>query len=256
MASGIATLAAERDRQILRYVYTLACTCSFFMVAWILVLPSSWLCGRWKFHDDFLMRHLDPQNVSPPDVLFKFEGHTAIHLTHILPSALWSLLIPFQLNPSFRKNNPKLHRRLGYVFLGSALLVFAGIGIILQRGLLFENQFPDLPPQDYNYTTEFLSLLAFYFLGSAVHAVNLARQKRFAGHQRWIIRHIASGIWIALQRILLCTVYHAIYPKPVAREVQRNSFGQSGSIAIALTLALGEYTIRLLDKKITKSSFD
>jgi hypothetical protein len=76
--------------------------------------------------------------------------------------------------------------------------------------------------------------------------------RRFTSHQRWIVRHVSSGIWIALQRLLLITIYPAIYRPPIAREVQRMVFAESGQIAAVITIGMGEYALYLLDQQKAK----
>lgn len=241
----------DKREDRLRYLYIATLGLCALMVCWILVMPSSWLLGRSKLHDDILLANLDPHGITPPETLFKYRGHTAVHLTHILPGALWAGLIPFQLHPKFRKTQPKLHRIFGYAFLSCSLLIGLGLAIIMQRGLFFENYFDDLPPRQ-SFGEPVALALGVYFVGTVVYAVKCAIERRFASHQRWIIRHISSGIWVALQRFLLLTFYQVIFPNPVSRERQRNSFAQATYIAIVICLALGEYAVYLLDQRKVK----
>jgi predicted Kef-type K+ transport protein len=128
-----------------------------------------------------------------------------------------------------------------------------GIAIILKRGLLFVRFFDDLTPS--KQPTELLVIgLALYFACTAIYALRCALKRRFVSHQRWIIRHVASGIWIAIQRILVLTIYPAIYQPPVAREVQRRVFGEAGIIATVVSLAMGEYTLFLFDQQKVERS--
>jgi hypothetical protein len=240
----------DKREDRLRYLYIATSGLCALMVCWILVMPSTWLLGRSKLHDDILA-NLDPHGITPPEALLKYRGHTAVHLTHVLPGAFWAGLVPFQLHPKFRKTQPKLHRIFGYAFLACSLLMGLGLAIIMQRGLFYENFFNDLPPsQSFGEPASFA--LGVYFVGTAVYAVKCAIKRRFASHQRWIVRHISSGIWVALQRFLLVTFYQVIFPSPVSRETQRNSFGQATYIATVICLALGEYAVYLLDQRKVK----
>jgi hypothetical protein len=174
-----------------------------------------------------------------------------VHLTHILPDSLWAGLIPFQLHPTFRSTWPRLHRLFGYTFFASSFSVTLGIVIILKRGLSFENSFSDLSPPKYS-TIPLTFGLSIYFAGTAVYALKCAMDPRFTSHQRWTIRHLTSGIWIALQKLLLITIYPAIYRPPIAREVQRMVFAESGQIAAVITIGMGEYALYLLDQQKAK----
>jgi hypothetical protein len=227
----------------LRGLYVLTAALCVFMVVWILIMPASWMTGRSKLHDKILVDVVlaEKHGVTPPETILKYEGHTAVHLTHILPGAFWCGLIPFQLHPRSRSKWPKLHRLFGYVFLASALVMTMGVFIILQRKLLFEDFF-NASADDYEYTTrEFLALLSLYFAGSALYSVKLARNQQLLAHQRWMIRHIAAGLWIAPQRLLLMCVYPLFYPSPVAPEVQRQSFGGAAHISMVATVLVSEY---------------
>jgi hypothetical protein len=242
-----------RSRDVLKYLYISTSALCAFMVVWILFAPASWLGGRSKLHDDMILKHTNADSLVPPEIVTKYAGHSAVHITHTLPGAIWAGLIPFQLHPVFRKTRPRLHRIFGYVFIASSLLMSLGIAIILKRGLLFVRFFDDLTPS--KQPTELsVVVLAVYFAGTAIYALRCAMKRRFVSHQRWIIRHVASGMWIAIQRILVLTVYPAIYRPPVAREVQRRVFGEAASIATVVSLAIGEYTLFLLDQqKVTRS---
>jgi hypothetical protein len=217
------------------------------MVFWILILPGSWLMGRSKLHDDILLDAFGVHGVAPHEIVTKYQGHTLVQLTHILPAALWAGVIPFQLHPTFRRNNPKIHRRLGYMFLICALSMSLGVPIILKRGLSFEHFFADLPPLPFS-SHPFMVLLAMYFAWTALYSIQQARNRKFANHQKWMIRHIASGMWVAVQRFLIATVYSIIYSPPVSRSTQRDLFGQAGVLGMVISFVLGEYTVYLLSR--------
>jgi hypothetical protein len=244
---------------ILKQLYIVTSALSIMMVFWILISPSSWLVGRSQLHDAILFHFIDPHGPTPPQVFQKYAGHTAVHLTHILPGAIWAGLVPIQLHPTLRKTRPRLHRLSGYVFILTSLSMGAGVFLILQRDLLFENYFdvvddktPDMFPSKC-----FLGLFAVYFMGTALAALHSARDRRFAAHQKWIIRHIASGIWIAVQRVLLSTVVQALYyssaSRPVSPETQKHIFKSMGILATWVCLAVGEYVVYLLEQSPTKS---
>jgi hypothetical protein len=237
---------------MLKLLYIVASALSLMMVFWILIAPSSWLVGRSKLHDDILFSFMDPDGPTPPHVLNKYAGHTAVHLTHILPGAIWASLVPIQLHPTLRKTRPRFHRISGYVFILTSLVMGAGVFIILKRDLLFENYF-DVDEPDILPTKPFLGLLAVYFMGTALAALKSARDRKFTAHRKWIIRHIASGIWVALQRVLLGTVFQVIYSaRPVSPESQKGAFKSAGLIATLVCLGVGEYTVYLLEQSQTK----
>ena len=242
----------QRREQILKYIYLYTTGLCIMMVFWILLLPGSWLMGRSKLHDDFVLHAIGEHGVTPHDVVTKYQGHTLVQLTHILPAALWAGVIPFQLYPTFRRNNPKIHRRLGYMFLTCALSMSLGVLIILKRGLSFEHFYADLPPAPFS-SQPFMVPLAMYFASTALYSIQQARNRKFANHQKWMIRHIASGLWVAVQRFLLVTVYSSIYSAPVPRSTQRDIFTQAGVLGMVISFVLGEYAVYLLSRQKNNS---
>jgi hypothetical protein len=70
-------------------------------------------------------------------------------LTHILPSAVWSLAIPIQLNPAMRSHYKGLHRATGLAFFGCAGLMALGLTLIDGRNLFyFVVDFPSIPTHE------------------------------------------------------------------------------------------------------------
>jgi hypothetical protein len=241
----------------LKWIYIWTTTLCVFMVFWILLVPGSWLIGRSQFHNNLVLPHLF-NAITPPEIITKYQGHTLVQVTHILPGAVWAGLIPFQLHRTFRSHYRTVHRRMGYLFLTTSLLMSVGLGLILHRGLFFEHHdFPDLvaplPSRNYYYnysnTAILMVILGIWFLGTAIAAIYCARSHQFVRHQKWIIRHIASGLWIAIQRVLLMTVCSMVLPRPYARHVQRRAFEYTAKLGMLLSFAIGEYTISLLEKE-------
>ena len=213
------------------------------MVVWILIFPSSLWYEHSPTHQRLLRtwfhsvsgNYKGEIGAASSELITKYTGQYLVQLTHILPGAIWAALIPFQLNTGFRKNHRTFHRYVGYGFVGSALLLGTGVFIILYKGLLYENSFPDLPPKPFS-AAPLLILLTIYFLGTILRALYyaaVASPKCYYNHSVWMSRHVASGIWIALQRIMLGTpLFHR---PPMTREQQRDAFGNAGVLAVAIT---------------------
>lgn len=241
----------EQIHDRLKRIYKFTTFLSLMMVVWILWMPGSWLVGRSQLHDQILGYFMDQHmkhGITPPEVVSKYQGHTLVHLTHLLPAALWSLIIPFQLHRGFRKDHATLHRWMGYAFFGSSLLVAAGILIILHRDLYFEKFFDDLPPLPTS-SEPIMYLNTMGFMGCALYSLNLARKRKFFDHQLWVLRHISFGLWVAMQRFLLFTVAAPLFPPPVPREVQRLAFLGCGFGGMILCHICSEYAIRLLKQE-------
>ena len=131
-----------------------------------------------------------------------------------------------------------------------ATLISAGVGLIFYRELSFESFFPDLPPSG-PFTKYVTISLAIYFELVLVVAIRSAKRKNFRDHQRYIIRHVASGIWIALQRLILFLVFNQ---PPFTRERQRDAFGLAARYGIDISLILGEVAIGCLERQHAKKN--
>ncbi len=241
----------------------------------------------------------------PDKLISKYVGHPAVIYTHTLPAAVWAAIIPIQLHPTIRKNYRTLHRVLGYLFLLCCTFMAIGVVIIHYHGLSFENYITsdgtttttttthdgsthDDDDDDATATShtniitntitniitniitkivgKFVDLLIIWFLYTAIRAILYARNKQFILHQRYFIRHIASGIWVAIQRVFIMftmPVLTKLYKHDILIhdnvDVDSSSIGVSvmfmkehyfpfsGSVGIVISLLVGEYTVRLLD---------
>lgn len=76
-----------------------------------------------------------------------------------------------------------------------------------------------------------------------VQGVRMAK-RNFHLHQQWILRHMASGIWVSAQRLLFVSFYMAwqsmAYPEEIPPCIQGKSFGDAGIRAGILCIILGE----------------
>lgn len=219
------------------------------MVGWILVTPSTALKGRVKILDELRNDFFQGLPHVPPGLFEKYSGHSAVHFTHIFPSALWAAIIPFQLHPGFRQRNRQLHRIMGYTFVATAIIMMMGVVIIIQRGLLFENSLDELPPDPA--TPVFLSSVSIWFLVTIVMATHEARHARFASHRKWILRHIAAGLWIAVQRVIVSAMT-PLFREPLPQWWQAKIFSTAATVGVAMTVLTAEYAIRLLEPEQNK----
>lgn len=263
----ISSIRREITKNHANFLYTIVSLLCIMMVFWILLIPGTWLIGRSKLHDEFLipmMKSSKMNVVSLDAVLIKYAGHTLIQCTHVLPAAIWAAIIPFQLHPKFRSEPKykKYHKPLGYLFLLVALTMSCGVVIILQREMSFEHFFDDLKEMDkknnYQSSEPLLYAMTIWFDISLLVSIYYARSKKNKlHHQRWMNRHIASGIWVALQRVLLVSVYPMIYSAlglmPLSRYHQRRVFGEAAWIAMVLCMCSAEYmNYRLLRRQKQK----
>lgn len=206
-------------------LYCIVTMLSIVMVFWIFILPASFRLGITEYgiadaHLKFMNNAFDSmseQLAAPPSISLKYYKHTAVVLLHQVPAGIWALLIPFQLCTPFRKYMPAVHRSSGYLFLAMVPLIVAGIVLIYQRKLDFYHDFPvqlgktgfsewGLSPfPDSFFALEIAIYCAcLYFVSTALRALYAAViQRNYKVHRRWIIRHVASGIFVALQRVYI-----------------------------------------------------
>jgi hypothetical protein len=252
-------VGAHRAHRTLKVLYIGMTALCLMMVVWIFIFPASWLVGHSKAHDRIIARYVEEGNdfagnVAPPEIVTKYRSHTLVQLTHNLPAAFWALAMPFQLHRGLRSKYRRLHRFIGYgmVFIGSIMMF--GVGLILWRKITFEYSFPDLPPNvrllggvlNMHDSDVAMIIVGFWFLYTlfmGVYAISVRRD--IPKHQRYMIRHVGAGIWVALQRVLLFVVYAPF--TPLTRSQQRRAFGDAASMAIAITIILAEVAVWCLE---------
>ena len=219
------------------------------MCMWILGFPGTWR-GGWAWHDaliDKWARNTQKSGhlVTPKTLLTKYKGHPVAQLCHILPGAVWAGLIPFQLYPGMRKSFRKAHRAGGYLFAGTAYLMMVGFAYIDVKGLLYIHaDFPHIPAE-HNTTALPVHVphepvfrgVAAWFLITISLAVWHAAHRRFSQHRKWILRHIASGIWVAVQRL-----YVGISNGKTPAE-QKIAFGDGAVVGVVLCCAAAELAV-------------
>ncbi|CAM9951603.1 unnamed protein product [Ectocarpus sp. 12 AP-2014] len=193
-------LGVLKHRRFSTAIWSMLMLLSFIMVGHNLVLQT-WGIGTFPS----ITRRIEAQGEqgfykSTP--LFDAEGKPSFlayartpagRFMHILPAGLWSVIAPLQLNPSFRAKHRTAHRRLGRLF------IFMSVSISLGLIPLVLNVAPKTP--DSRGGSGAL-LFAGYFLVTGLLAVHHARNKRFAHHRVWMLRHVAMGYSVHMQRLL------------------------------------------------------
>lgn len=255
-------IPAKRSQKVLMALYIALCGLCVMMVSWILVMPGSWMLGNpfvperlSKFTEDLFRKNVDEGKVPvPPSLVFKYKGHTLVQMLHILPAAIWSAIIPFQLHPDARKMYRGAHKVSGYIFAFMSVCIFLGIGVIDQRGLYYHLvDFPGIPHNEHesefglSHHVEFFKIVALWFFFTIVVAVYKATKRQYAAHQRFILRHIAAGIWVAVQRL------YFLARNKNDRPGQKETFGDGAFIGLAITVAAAELGIFCIELSKAKS---
>mmetsp|Transcript_37475 Transcript_37475/g.79847 ORF Transcript_37475/g.79847 Transcript_37475/m.79847 type:complete len:255 (-) Transcript_37475:46-810(-) len=220
------------------------------MVLWILGAPATWRAG-WSWHDRLVAAWYERSIQTlghfptPLNLITKYKGHPVAQLCHTLPGALWAALVPFQLHSTARQRFGRAHRLGGYAFTGIAYLMMVGFAYIDAKGLVYIHaDFPHIHPE--HDTTRFpvhvphepmFRMVAGWFVVTISLAVWHAVHRRFKEHRKWMLRHVASGIWVAVQRLVV-----AIISSETPAE-QKKTFGDGALIGVALTCSAAEIAI-------------
>lgn len=211
-----------------------------FMAAWVLVFPASWRTGFDAAHAARLQSALTAPVPVPPDTLTKLTGDPVARFCHVLTSSAWSLLAAAQLDPTLRRRRPALHRRLGYAFFLSGLVVMVGYLSMERSGKV------DYGPHN-AWARPLLRTSAAWFVLTAGLALRSAVRRRFDDHRRWVLRHLSSGLWVAVQRLLVGPLFMPLHfvgladfsdTGPPGAKV--TGFVAASVLAAALTLAACE----------------
>ncbi|CAB1096874.1 unnamed protein product [Ectocarpus sp. CCAP 1310/34] len=202
-AGRLLMLGVLEHRRFSTAMWSMLMLLSFIMVVHNLVLQT-WGIGTFPS----ITRRIEAQGEqgfyrSTP--LFDAEGKPSFlayartpagRFMHILPAGLWSVIAPLQLNPSFRAKHRAAHRRLGRLF------IFMSVSISLGLVPLVLGVAPTTTATGDSRGGRGALLFAGYFLVTGLLAVHHARNKRFADHRVWMLRHVAMGYSVHMQRLL------------------------------------------------------
>lgn len=235
---------------MLKALFCLTTTLSLYMSFWILIFPSTWLIGNNSYHDYVLDQVMDlPHQISgngdafPRSMLLKYSRQWSVQFLHTLPAFGWSFLIPLQIYPASRS---AFHRTAGYLFAMFSMLMMAGLYMIFTKRLLFiYTDFPNIPAHAHMSALGFdfvphepLMLLAgMWFTVTILAAVYFARRKQYSKHRCFIYRHIASGMWVAVQRLY----YSVVSPRGDSH--QKEVFSDGIIVGLLICLCLGEIAV-------------
>jgi len=222
-------LEGEGGTKILQAIYVGAAFFSLIMIVDVFVFPGSMYCGNVQGGREC-----------------KYSGYGVVQLTHLLPAGIWSIAVPLQTNAWFRKNNKSIHRATGYVFFSMSFLLMVGFAFIEYYAL-------DWMHKDYGHipidealsqiglgwipVLMFMRVLAVVFLLSGVLALRAIKSGDFVTHRKWVLRHIALGLWVCPQRIYLIFRYGA-----TDRERKAN-FSDAVYVGLAVTVPAAELAI-------------
>mmetsp|Transcript_11532 Transcript_11532/g.28421 ORF Transcript_11532/g.28421 Transcript_11532/m.28421 type:complete len:339 (-) Transcript_11532:294-1310(-) len=243
---------------------------SVFMVFWVLVLPGS--CRHMlglaesplsdpKFYDD-------KPFVVARTLVSKYRETTLVCFTHVLPSAIWSAVIPFQFHPLSRSTVllRKIHRFSGRVFLILSGLLMFGLFHLEIQGLGYQHaDYPEFKAFEHvsmifpdHILSEFLVMITWFVFTAFMTLYSITsftwgtfrKSRDVASHQKWILRHTITGLGVALQRLSLFILiggyklYDAFTTGSVGDGIpakyRKMMFGDAMLLAIVLGVAASE----------------
>jgi len=134
--------------------------------------------------------HIVAGTVPDDDLAEKYVAHPWLAYGHIVPGMVYLLGAPLQLSRRFRSRHYALHRRLGRVLLGSAL-ISGVLSVVL--GIVFA----------WGRGAETTATLVFgsWFVATLLVAFRAIRRGQVPAHRRWMIRAFAVGLGVATIRI-------------------------------------------------------
>ncbi|MEM9687917.1 MAG: DUF2306 domain-containing protein [Pseudomonadota bacterium] len=112
---------------------------------------------------------------------------------HCVAGAIFAVLGPLQFASPLRRKFPIAHRISGRIFLPVAIV--SGV-----FGLTMSVSFPMF---GFSYNQIIGVAASAFMIFAFVHAYRLVRQRRFAEHREWMMRGFATGMGVALFRVLL-----------------------------------------------------
>ena len=127
-----------------------------------------------------------------PQMRAAFEAHAFAIQAHIFASALALLIGPFQFSMRLRAARPVLHRWMGRVYLGVAVLLGGSAGLYMSL-----HAFGGLPGK------LGFGCLALAWLYTGLRAYVSVRAGRIDAHRQWMIRNFALAFAAVTLRIYL-----------------------------------------------------
>jgi len=163
-------------------------------VGWTGVLYLVYVLGLdcWE-RTQFSIRALTEELPDMGPFLQRYVDHPVLTLFHTLPGLLFLLLGSMQFMAPIRRRIPKIHRMSGRVFLVIAMSVGVAAIVMTFRFPIFGMTL-----------NQGIGLLfgVFMLLGFSKAFIHV-RAGRYPRHREWMIRGFATGLGVAIFRVLL-----------------------------------------------------
>lgn len=104
---------------------------------------------------------------------------------------------------------------------------------IMRRAPLFPPPVPAGPVLE-------VQIVAAWFLFTLACGIWAARTRKLRSHRRWMLRHAAAGLWVAVQRVLMVCAeilgMTGVVPTPKTEGGRTVCFGTASTVAVIITL--------------------
>jgi len=114
---------------------------------------------------------------------------------HLVPAALFMLMLGFQLSKAFREKHPKIHRISGYT-ISILALTFTFTGFILGLKIPFGGNIEIITS----------SMVAVIFLYTLYKGILYARKKKIEQHRVWMLRMVAVSFAPLTMRLIMIPI--------------------------------------------------
>jgi len=180
--------------------------------------------------------HVVAGTVPDDDLAEKYVAHPWLAYGHIVPGMVYLLGAPFQLSRTFRSRHYALHRRLGRVLLGCALVsgvLSVVLGIVFAWGRGAE--------------TSATVVFGSWFVVTLLLAFRAIRDGRVAQHRRWMVRAFAVGLGVATIRIwvgIFTGIQIGLLGMGDATMPLRATFGVAFWLGLSMHVVFAEWWLR------------
>lgn len=205
------------------------------MVVEVLIFPGTWRVGLVPKYKEFIEWITPTFAPVPNDIGTKYENHPAVRFLHILPGAIWAGLIPIQLNINLRKASAARHRLFGMLLVTSSVCIIAGYVLMDLRGMT-------------KWRAWMRGATSWFAWAAACAWRGNIRQ-----HGVWMTRHVAAGIWVVVQRVLIALVTVSSLLGLVdmgSEEIRELWFYSLGPVSFLITMLACERYLRRQQKHL------
>jgi uncharacterized membrane protein len=126
----------------------------------------------------------------------RYVDNAVLTLFHTIPAVLFAVLGPLQFMSPIRQRAPRIHRMTGRIFLPIAILC-GGAALVI--GFRF-------PMWGWSVNQGISFAMAAFMIFAFSKAYLHVRARRFHLHREWMIRGFATGLSVALFRVLLVDI--------------------------------------------------